>query len=166
MLPKSTERQIRLCLPATFGLLNGDTLDGTLVVTTDASDRSDVGFYVTHAEGVSSPNYDVTYIDGSLAVTPAAITASVINSTKVYGSNNPDFAVTYNGLLDGDSLGIPLFSTATGAGSVGEYAVVASGLSSPNYSVTLVAGSLSVSRKAHGYGPQLTTCVRRRKPRL
>jgi probable HAF family extracellular repeat protein len=44
-------------------------LDGTLTFVTDASQTSPAGVYSITPSGLSSPNYDITYVNGSLKVT-------------------------------------------------------------------------------------------------
>ena len=82
-----------------------------------------------------------------------ALTVIVNGATKVYGQPNPAFSVSYNGLVNGDtasSLGgtLSFSTTATPASDVGSYDVTASGLSTTNYAITYVTGSLSVSPAA------------------
>jgi TPR repeat protein/serine/threonine protein kinase len=59
---------------ATFsGFVNGEgasSLRGTLSFTTPATDNTPAGTYPVTPGGVSSPNYDVTFVPGSLVVHP------------------------------------------------------------------------------------------------
>ncbi|MDQ1442945.1 MAG: hypothetical protein QOG97_3173, partial [Acidimicrobiaceae bacterium] len=101
---------------------------------------------------LAAPNYRfATGTTAALTVLPAPLTVTADAKAKIYGQPNPTFTVTYNRLVNGDtpaSLGGTLtFSTAAGAVSgVGIYPVTASGLSSPNYTITFVAGSLTIGK--------------------
>ena len=87
----------------------------------------------------------------ALTIEKIALTAKVQNASKVYGDENPSFAITYNGFKDGDSeanfSSKPSFTTTADAKSpVGDYEVSASGDISEKYSVTYVGGTLTVTK--------------------
>ncbi len=111
-----------------------------------------VGSYPIHVTaGQTSPNYTVTYVDGTLAVNPADLTVTAQGATRLYGAANPGFSVNITGFANSDTgamLGGTLgFSTPAVAGSgVGSYAITPSGLTSANYTIHFVNGSLSVTR--------------------
>ena len=59
------------------GFVNGDSassLGGTLAFSTTATPASDVGSYDVTASGLSAINYAITYVMGSLSISPAAQT--------------------------------------------------------------------------------------------
>ena len=100
--------------------------------------------------GLTSTNYTITFLVGTLTVTPAPLTVTTVNSSKIYGVPNPAFTVTFSGFVNSDGLaslgGTLSFSTAaTAASPVGNYAVTPSGLTSINYAITFVAGNLAVT---------------------
>ncbi|MDB5911145.1 MAG: hypothetical protein JWP34_5262 [Massilia sp.] len=140
------------------GFVNGDTssvVSGSASLTTAATTSSGVGNYtITAAQGtLAATNYTFGFVNGTLAVTPAGLTVTANNATKVYGTGNPAFSASYGGFVNGDtssSLGGTLaFSTsATNASPVGSYAVAPSGLTSSNYTITFINGNLTVT-KAH-----------------
>lgn len=139
------------------GLLNGDTLagfSGSLAFTTNpnVTAASPVGSYAITPSGLSSTNYTVTFAPGTLNVSPAAITVRADNKTKVYGAAMPGFTATVAGLVNGDTLasfsGTLAYATApvaSSSSSVGNYAIVPGGLSSPNYTVSFAPGTLSIT---------------------
>ena len=135
------------------GFLNGDTLtslSGTLSFTTPATDSSNVGVYTVTPGGLSSPNYALNFESGSLTINKAALTVTTDNMVKIFGAVNPAFTTSYSGFVLGqgaDVLGGALtFNTqATPASGVGSYAVTPGGLTSPNYSITFVDGTLFVT---------------------
>src|SRR5207302_6000959 len=125
--------------------VNGDTaasLSGTLAYTTSATLSSHVGSYAVTPSGLSSNDYTITFNDGTLDITPAALsvtadaipgTVAVDHFTKVYAQANPAFSVRYSGFVNGDtaaSLKIGRASSREGTPSrhVGSYAVTPSGL--------------------------------------
>ena len=137
------------------GLANGDTpstLAGTLSFTTLAAAGSPVGTYAITPSGLSSSNYTISFVSGTLAITAAPLTVTADDASKVYGQANPPFTVSYSGFVNGDTAsalgGALSFSTlATAASPVGAYAVMPSGLSSSNYTISFVAGSLTVTHR-------------------
>jgi hypothetical protein len=135
------------------GFVNGDTpadLDGTLALATPATAASPVGTYPVTPGGLTSPNYTITFADGTLTVTRAPLTVTANDASRVFGRPNPTFTASYTGLVGGDApadLGGTLtFSTAADANSpAGTYPVTPSGLSSPNYTITFANGTLTVT---------------------
>jgi hypothetical protein len=137
------------------GFVNGDTasvVGGAASLSTTATTGSGVGTYtITAARGtLNAANYTFSFAGGTLTVSPAPLTVTAINASKVQGQPNPAFAASYNGFVNGDtapSLGGTLtFSTpATASSPVGSYAVTPSGLSSANYTISFVSGTLTVT---------------------
>jgi MBG domain (YGX type) len=134
------------------GLVNGDTsavFSGGL--DTLATTSSAVGTYAINEGTVSAgSNYAIGFTSSTLTVTPAALTVTALDASKVYGVPLPDFEATFGGLVNGDtpnSLGGTLgFSTsATASSPAGPYPVLPGGLTSANYSIRFVAGTLTVS---------------------
>ena len=137
------------------GFLNDDDIRAITVspqFKTIATNRSDAGQYSVHASGASSPNYDIQYIDGTLTVNPKQISASVGNYTRPYGTENPSFAIVYNGLVNGDiesAISIPTTATCEASinSALGQYPIVLSGGRGQNYEVTSYTnGVLTVER--------------------
>ncbi len=130
------------------GLVNGETSIANLTVSTVATKGSAVGSYPIVVTGTSA-NYEITFVEGTLSVTPKAVTVSAVNKSKVYGENNPAFTLTYNGLVNEEtSIANLLVSTeADEHSSVGSYDIEVSGVSA-NYDITFVTGTLNVTPKA------------------
>ncbi|MGD1086476.1 MAG: Ig-like domain repeat protein, partial [Verrucomicrobiota bacterium] len=82
-------------------------------------------------------------------VTPAALSVTVNNATRVYGQGNPPFSGSISGLKNGDVITASYTCAATTSSAVGTYPIVPN-LSDPgnrlgNYSVTTNNGQLTIS---------------------
>jgi MBG domain (YGX type)/Bacterial Ig-like domain (group 3) len=125
-------------------------LAGTLMCTTTATAGSPAGSYPITCSGLSSTNYVITFVPGTLTVTPDCLTVTAGGATRQYGQANPALnSVTYSGFVNGDTpaaLGGTLLcmTSATPMSSVGSYAITCSGLTSQNYSITFVPGTLMI----------------------
>ena len=144
-------------LTATYlGFVGGENtsvLGGSLQLTSDATVASRVDEYRIRPSGLTSNNYDIKFIDGILAVTPAPLTVRAANADKIYGAELPVFAVTYEGFVLGETVaslqGSLHFDTdATEASAVGVYDVTPAGLHSRNYTIRFEAGHLTVGPAA------------------
>src|SRR5262249_15434271 len=135
------------------GFVNGDTaasLTTPPTVATAATPASAVGAYPITAAGAASSNYTITYVNGTLTVTPAALTITADDKTRQYGAANPALTVKYAGFVNGDTAARlttpPTVSTAaTPASAVGTYPITAAGAVSSNYTITYINGTLTVT---------------------
>jgi predicted outer membrane repeat protein len=127
---------------------NPSVLRGTLTVSTTATQSSEVGTYPITASGLTSGNYQISYVAGTLTVTPAALTITADDKTKVAGNPVPTLTASYAGFVNGDtpdSLTTPVsLSTYTGE-TAGTYPIDPSGASSSNYTISYVHGTLTVT---------------------
>ena len=144
------------------GFVNGETpsaLGGGLsVVDSTPAATTSVGSYpgAITASGPISTNYTITYVAGTLTVTPAALTITDNGVSRVYGAFDPTLGVVYAGFVNGETssvlggtLSVVDLKAATTT-SVGSYAgaITASGQTSTNYTITYVAGDLTVTPAA------------------
>ena len=154
------------------GFVNGDDasdLLGNLTFATTATTASHVGQYAVAPVGLTSSNYSIAYVGGTVSVTPALLIVSAVNVTKPYDQPVPMLTATYSGFVNGDgpsSLTTPATLTTTAAaGSItGFYSIVAGGASSPDYTITYVNGvltvPLSVTTSSPGWIAFVTTLYR------
>lgn len=132
------------------GLASWDTPDdlGTLAFTTEASPTSPVNTYPIHASGLSSDNYQITYVEGGLTVTEAPLTVTVDNATRWVNEPNPSFTGTIDGLLSGDSITASYTTTAQTDSPPGDYPIDATLHDAANrlgnYEASLTQGKLTV----------------------
>jgi hypothetical protein len=127
-------------------LVFGDTLTGSL---TRAAGEA-VGLYaITQGTLDAGGNYDVTFVDGGLTITPRAITVTADDFSRIYGDADPALthAVTGGNLVFGDALTGAL--TRAAGENVGGYAITQGSLSAGgNYTLTFVDGTLSITPRA------------------
>ncbi len=134
------------------GFVNGDTsasLTTAPTLSTTASATSHVGTYTITAAGASDPNYTIGYVSGTLTVTPAALTITANNASKVYAEPLPALTVSYKGFVNGDTFaslttGPTVTTGATLNSPLGSYSLFPGGGSSPDYTITYVSGTLTV----------------------
>jgi subtilisin-like proprotein convertase family protein len=136
------------------GFVNGDTassLTTPVTLGTTATASSPVGAYTITASGAVDANYTITEVNGSLNVTAAPLTITANNATKVYGAALPSFTASYSGFVNGDTASslttpVTLGTTAIASSPVGAYTITASGAVDANYSISFVAGTLTISQ--------------------
>jgi hypothetical protein len=134
------------------GLVNGDTVTGVTLTSAGAAGSAGVGSYPlvpSAAAGNGLENYAITYASGALTVNPAPLIITADPQWKITGEANPVFTVSYQGFVLGQDAsvlgGLLTFSTpATMSSLPGAYAVTPGGLTSGNYAITFVSGTLTV----------------------
>ncbi|MFO0811410.1 MAG: MBG domain-containing protein [Gemmataceae bacterium] len=124
-------------------------LTGTLTYSTPAGPASPAGSYRITPGGLSSSNYDIRFVDGTLTVAKAQLFVKADDKTKTAGTPNPTFTATYVGFVLGEGPGVlgGTLGFATGAttsSQAGTYAITPGGLTSANYDITFVAGTLTI----------------------
>lgn len=143
------------------GFVNGDTgavISGNPSLTTTAAGTSAIGGYIiTAAPGsLSTANYSFAFVNGTLTITPATLTITANNRSKIYGQTLTlgTTAFTSTGLQNGETVNSV---TLTSAGAVASataalspYAIVPSGaagtFSASNYNIAYINGSLVVDK--------------------
>jgi hypothetical protein len=140
------------------GLRNGDTVAQVLegAPATMATSASPVGSYqITQGSLRLTPYGAARYIinefvPGTLNVTRAPLTITANNVTRRVGASSPAFTARYEGFVNGDGPadldGTLSFTTgATASSPPGTYPIVPGGLSSSNYDISYVNGTLTVT---------------------
>jgi hypothetical protein len=142
------------------GLLNGDTVTGVTLTSPGAVAAATVAgspysIAPSAAVGTGLGNYTISYVNGALTVSKAALIVTASPQTKTYGVTFSlgTTAFTTSGLLNSDTVtGVTLASsgaatTATVASSpynITPSAALGTGLA--NYSISYVNGALTVSQ--------------------
>jgi filamentous hemagglutinin family protein len=140
------------------GLVSGETsavLGGTLSYAGSSQGATQVGSYAIVPQGLSSANYDIHCVNGTLTIDKAQLTVSANSFSKVYdglpfaGGNG----VSYAGFVNGDTAAVlggtlGFGGSSQGAVNAGSYAIVPQGLSSANYAIRFVDGTLNIDKAA------------------
>jgi len=140
------------------GFVNGEgagVLSGSLSYGGNAQGASNAGTYVLTPGGLSSGNYDITFVGGSLVIGKAPLTVTAVNGSKTYDGLawNGGSGVSYSGLVNGEGAGVLSGSlnyggSAQGATNAGTYTLTPGGLSSGNYNISFVDGNLFIGKAA------------------
>ena len=130
------------------GLVSGDVLPLTTISTT-ALASSPVDSYPITVSAASDANYTINYVAGTLTVNKVPLIITAENKSKVYGAIDPIFTYTYSGLVNGDlaTFTWPTIITAALPNSpVGTYPIIPSAATDPNYTISYVNGTLTVTK--------------------
>ncbi len=123
-----------------FAFTNPNAGNGNKVVTVGG---------VTVSDGNSGNNYAVTYADNTTStITPAPLTITVNDQTRLYGRVNPTLSYQTSGFVAGEGVsnltGFSVTTDAVQASNIGTYAITAAGASS-NYAITFNHGELTIN---------------------
>ncbi|MDR2843975.1 MAG: YDG domain-containing protein, partial [Candidatus Symbiothrix sp.] len=139
-------------LPLTFqysGFVGND--DATLfagALTRDAGDN--VGTYTIQQGNLSAGiNYTINFTaDKTFAITPATLTVTADDKTKIYGDSDPAWTFVATGFELGDNESVFAGELTREAGEiVGNYAILQGNLSAGiNYTISFVPGTLTIDR--------------------
>lgn len=130
---------------------NNSILSPVPTLSTTATQTSNVGTYEISVEGASSPNYSISYTNGTLTITPRTLMASVGNYSRPYNEENPEFEVLYSGFVGNDDKSVlneePVASTtAIKTSDVGTYQIYVSGGDADNYTFSYTSGILTINK--------------------
>ena len=137
------------------GFVNGDTqsiLTTPVSVTTPAIATSPVGTYGIVPSAATADDYAINFVQGTLSVTKAVLTATADDNSRAYGASNPAFNVSYSGFLNGETVaniipGTASAPSATATVNAGTtHAIIPAGASATNYSFVYVNGTLTITK--------------------
>ncbi|HZY81985.1 MAG TPA: MBG domain-containing protein [Cyclobacteriaceae bacterium] len=122
----------------------------TATCTAIAADPAGSTFPIVPAGGVDN-NYTFSYVNGTLGINKAPLTATANNKSRMYGDANPTFTISYSGFVNGDDETKITQPSASSTGaitsSVGIYPIVLTGGSATNYNINPVAGTLTITQQ-------------------
>ena len=146
------------------GFLNSDgpgVLSGTLVFSTTATARSDVGSYAITPSGLTSMDYDITFLPGTLKVTQATPAIDITWENWTFDGTAHAASGSVNGVgSPAEQLGTPTFTYYAAASisrvldanklmgvpkDAGTYTVVASYGGSTNYTTASNSATITIS---------------------
>jgi hypothetical protein len=139
------------------GLLGSDSISSVTETTTATSTSPARNYAITPSGSVygngSATDYIISYIDGTLTITPAPLTITANNQIMTAGSTVPILTFTVSGFVNGDTganlTTQPIISTtATTSSQPGTYPITVSDAADPNYTITFVSGILTVTAPA------------------
>ncbi|GEM_PF-6058861 len=139
----------------TSGLVNADNVASVALTSAGAAASASVAgspYPITPsaAVGAGLGNYNITYVNGALTVSPALLTITAGNATKILDAPNPSpLPWMPMGFVSGENASAltanPTCSaTATTASPVGTYPITCYGAAAANYTFTYVAGTLKI----------------------
>jgi hypothetical protein len=138
------------------GLVNGDTVTGLSqsflsknVLGAGGSTLQVNGGYAVN-DGNSGLNYAVSSNTAAGTINPATLTVTAADATREAGAADPAFTASFDGFVAAEDTaalaGSLVFSTdATAASGAGTYAITPAGLSSGNYAIAFVEGTLTIT---------------------
>ena len=140
------------------GLVGSDSISSVTLTSTGAAAGANVGSYdISSSNAVfgtgSAANYDIQYntLTDGLTVNKAALTVTANNDSKTFDGNaySGGNGVSYSGFVNSETASVLSGSlsyggTSQGAVNAGTYAITVSGLTSGNYDISYVAGTLTV----------------------
>ena len=144
--------------PVYAGFVNGDTgssLTTPPTCTTTATSSSPVSppTYPSSCSGAVDPNYTISYVPGVVTVTKAPLTITASSSSTTYGGSVPTVTPAYSGWKNGDgpaSLTTPptcsTTATSSSPASPPTYPTTCSGATASNYTISYVAGTVTVNK--------------------
>ena len=138
------------------GFVNGENqteLGGTLVYGGTSSSGINYGTYTIIPSGLTSTNYNISYVNGTLTVNKASLTVTANNQSMTYNglTYSGSKTVQYAGFVNGENqteLGGTLVYGGTSSSGInyGTYTIIPSGLTSTNYNISYVNGTLTVNK--------------------
>ncbi len=125
------------------GLVGDETESVLTGISGATASGKNAGEYTTTLTGTDG-NYNLTFVDGSLTITPKQITVSADDLEKILGSNDPLLTYIAKGIIGEDVLE-GLLSRDSGE-TVGEYKISKGTLANSNYAITFNDGMLTIKR--------------------
>ena len=139
--------------PSYSGFVGTDTaasLETPPTCTTTATSSSPVGTYPSSCSGAVDSKYNISYVDGTVGVTPVPLVITASSGTMIVGGTVPTIAPSYSGFVGTDTAASlttapTCTTTATTASPVGTYPSSCSGAVDPNYAISYVPGTVTVT---------------------
>ncbi len=135
------------------GFVLGDDQASIIVpptLSTTATNYSGAGVYTISGSGGVADNYTFDYVDGTLTINKASLTATADNQTIVYNNPIPNLTITYDGFVNDEDTSViiePVISTpATANSDAGSYPIILADGSAVNYDINLVNGELIINQ--------------------
>ncbi len=139
------------------GFVNNDTsaslsTQPTLFTTATAASHVAGNPYAITASGVVDADYTISYVDGTLTVDAVALTITADDKSKPFAAPLPMLTASYSGFVNNDTSAslstLPMLQTTatqSSSSSGNPYPITASGAAGSDYTISYVAGALTVT---------------------
>ena len=117
-------------------------LSGTAAYTCTYAQYSDAGTYDISVAGLTSPNYDITFVKGTLTVNAKPVTLNWSDSSFTYDGQEHSVTATVANAVNNDTVNVITY-TDNEKTAAGSYTAEATALSNANYTLT---GGTDVSK--------------------
>ena len=136
------------------GFVNDESssvLGGSLSYAYNYTQYGNVGEYTITPSGLTSDNYDISFVAGTLTVNPKTLTVTAEAQSKIFGEEDPELTYTSEGLINSDALSGALARVA--GENVGTYAINQGDVSAGNnYTISYTGADLTITPKNLGDG--------------
>ncbi|MEY3600374.1 MAG: hypothetical protein RLZZ463_1151, partial [Bacteroidota bacterium] len=119
-------------------------LTGALTFSGVGTTATDVGSYPITPSGLSSNNYDLNFVDGTVSITPLTVTVTPDVLSKTYGEVDPVLTYTLSATSSA-ALGVMGGLSRASGEDVGDYAIELGTLSNTNYTLSLVPQDFGIT---------------------
>jgi hypothetical protein len=136
------------------GFVNGENervllRQPTLICNVTA--QSNAGNYDIVPVSAEAQNYSFNYVNGTLTIQKRLLQVTPNNASRLYGSNNPVFTLSYNGFVNSETSSVLTFPpaiscSANSTSNVGSYPIIPSGAEAQNYSFNYQNGMLTITK--------------------
>src|SRR5204862_5961024 len=131
---------------ATSGVTGSPGLATTATATSSVAGSA---YTITAAVGtLAAGNYSFSFANGRLTVTPASLTVTADDKSRVYGDANPAFTASYSGFKNSETLAT---SGVTGSPSLATTATATSSVAGSPYTITAAAGTLAAGNYSFSF---------------
>ena len=131
-----------------LGFVNGediDDLDGALTYTHTYRQFDDVGEYTITPGGLTSDNYDISFLPGTLEVRPRTVTLTWHNTEgRIYADDEGAITATVSNTVNGDRIGVTVTGGELTAGTHTAAATGLTGDKAKNYQLSTVDADRTV----------------------
>ena len=140
-------------------LVDSDSMTGGLIREPGENTGS---YAIKQGSLTAGTNYDITFTGADFSITQRSLTLTAEDKSKVFGVADPVFTVSYDNFAPGEDvsvLGGTLAFVREDGEALGTYTITPSGLTSDNYDITFVIGTLTITRipRRNSYIPPVVT---------
>ncbi len=135
-------------------LAYNETVEDVITGTPEREEGKDVGTYVISKGDIASPNYAITFTEGTFEITKRPITIIAEDKERFYGFQDPELTYTNSALTplyeddELEDLGITLEREE--GEKFGEYTIKATDIKTNNYDVEFVEGTFTINKVEGG----------------